>query len=253
MTKIIRILLILSFTIPSLLYAQKKDTIYRVLDPIHKNVIKFNPTPRILWSDKNWTFSYERILTGKQSFAVSLGCLVFPRLFRDTIANLVKITDRHKQGINFTFEYRFYLSRRNTRPIPDGLYLAPFFSFYGYQFSNGLDVIETSAGDFARIKGDFYALNMGAELGYQFVFWKRLTVDLVLFGPATSYYGGKVKITGDFNLENIKELNEEFYNKLKEKYPMVGDFVVNKTFKKDGTLDLLSLGFRYLIQVGFHF
>jgi hypothetical protein len=41
------------------------------------------------------------------------------------------------------------------------------------------------------VKGNFYIFNIGVELGYQFVFWKRLTLDFVLIGPAISYYGGK--------------------------------------------------------------
>jgi hypothetical protein len=103
------------------------------------------------------------------------------------------------------------------------------------------------------VKGNFYIFNLGVELGYQFVFWKRLTLDLVLIGPAMSYYGGEVNITGDINLAELQDINEDLYNKIKEKYPMVGDFVVNKTFKQNGKLDLFSIGFRYLVQIGFHF
>jgi hypothetical protein len=252
MKNYILIIILIGLAVPFSASAQTKDTLKPVLKPIHKNVIKFNPTPMILWSKKNVTFSYERILNPKQSITFSAGYLEFPSLFKDTIARILAITSREKRGINLSFEYRFYLMKRNSRPIPDGVYLAPYFSYYGYWFKNGFDLVSQldSAG---LIKGNFYVFNLGVELGYQFVFWKRFTLDLVLIGPCMSYYGGGLDITGDINFEKLKEINADLYNKLVEKYPKIGDLVVNKSFKSDGKLDLFSLGIRYIIQIGFHF
>jgi hypothetical protein len=253
MKTIIHIIVAVLLTSPLFLYAQKSDSSKVIKKPIHKNVIKFNPTPMLLWSSKNVTFSYERILNPKQSIALTLGYLEFPSLFKDTIGSLLAITGREKYGINVALEYRFYLGKRNSRPIPDGVYLAPFVSYYGYHFKNNVDVLHTTLDSAGSVKGNFYILNVGVELGYQFVFWKRLTLDFVLIGPALSYYGGSVDISGNINLEKLQEINTELYNKLKEKYPMIGDFVVNKSFKQNGKIDLLSVGFRYLMQIGFHF
>lgn len=233
--------------------ASKKDSTFRYRDPHYRNVIKWNPTPMILWSSKNITLSYERILNPRQSIAITAGFLEFPSLFKDSIGSLLAITSGEKYGINLALEYRFYLGKRNLRPIPDGIYLAPYISYYGYRFSNGVDMMHTTIDSAGTIKGNFYIFNVGVELGYQFVFWKRLTLDFVLIGPAVSYYGGGVEITGNINLEKLAEINADLYNKIKEKYPMVGDFVVNKSFKQDGKLDLFSIGFRYLVQIGFHF
>lgn len=252
----IKIILFILFLLSAALTinGQKKaDSLKVYPEPMHRNVIKFNPTPMMLWSKKNLTFSYERILNKKQSMTFAIGYLEFGSLVGDTIARLVKITDRQKQGINFAFEYRFYLMNRNSRPIPDGIFLAPYFSFHGYSFSNGLDVIESASGDIARLNGQFYCFNAGAALGYQFVFWKRMTVDFVLIGPSASYYGGRIDIKGELNGDNLKEINEDLYNKIKEKYPMIDDVILNKSFKKDGTIDLFSIGYRYLVQIGYHF
>ena len=253
MKTIIHILVAVLLTSPLFLAAQKLDSVQVFKKPFHKNVIKFNPTPMLLWSSKNVTFSYERILNPKQSIALTLGYLEFPSLFKDTIGSLLAITGREKYGINVALEYRFYLGKRNSRPIPDGVYLAPFASYYGYHFKNNVDVLHTALDSAGALKGNFYIFNVGVELGYQFVFWKRLTLDLVLIGPAISYYGGGVDISGNINLEKLQEINAELYNKLKEKYPMIGDFVVNKSFKQNGKIDLFSVGFRYLMQIGFHF
>jgi len=238
---------------PLFLSAQKKDSLRFIPEPVHKNVIKFNPTPMLLWSNKNITLSYERVLNKKQTIALTLGYLEFPSLFADTIAQLVNITSRTKYGINVALEYRFYLMQRNVRPTPDGLYLAPFMSYYGYHFQNGLDIIPMSSDSAGMLKANFYVFNLGVELGYQFVFWKRVTLDLVLVGPAMSYYGGGVDISGNINMEEMKEIHEDLYNKIKEKYPLIDQIVINKSFRQNGKLDLFSIGFRYVIQIGFHF
>ena len=251
--KTLWIILSVFLMIPILASAEAKDSLVHYRQPVHKNVIKFNPTPMFLWSMKNVTFSYERVLNPKQSIALTLGYLEFPSLFKDTIGNLLSITGRQKYGINVALEYRFYLGKRNSRPIPDGVYLAPFASYYGYHFKNDVDVLHTVLDSAGLVKGNFYIFNVGVELGYQFVFWKRLTLDFVLMGPSVSYYGGGVEITGNVNLEQLQEINADLYNKIKEKYPLIGDFVINKSFKSDGHLDLFSVGFRYLVQLGFHF
>ena len=85
MKTIIALATVLLFVSPVFLAAQKSDSVSCFQQPIHKNVIKFNPTPMFLWSMKNVTFSYERILNPKQSIAVTLGYLEFPSLFKDTI------------------------------------------------------------------------------------------------------------------------------------------------------------------------
>ncbi len=237
---------------PIIVFGSEGDSI-TPLQPYHKNVIKFNPTPMFLWSAKNLTFSYERVINPRQSASLMVGYLEFPALFKDTIGNLLNITSRQKSGINLAAEYRFYLTKLNSRPIPSGVYIAPYASYYGYKFRNDVDVLNTTIDSAGQVRGKFYVFNLGVELGYQFVLWKRVTLDFVLMGPSLSYYGGELDISGNLDLEQIKEINEDLYNKLLEKYPMIGDYVVNRSFKQDGNLDLFSFGFRYLVQIGFHF
>jgi hypothetical protein len=250
-----RFIFLFIFLIPVFLSltGQKADSSKVIPEPEYRNVIKLNPTPMMLWHKKNVTFSYERVLNSRQSFTVGLGYLIFNNLLEDTLLNTFKITTREKSGLNLSFEYRFYITNRNNRPIPDGLYLAPFFSCYLYRFENGMDLVQSQAGDFATLSGGFYAFNFGGALGYQFVLWKRMTLDLVLIGPALTYYGGKLNIKGDIDLEEIKELNEELYNKILEKFPMIEDVLVDKTFKQNGKVDIFSVGYRYLLQIGFLF
>ena len=251
-----RIFVIICITtlLSAVVFAQKTDTTNTPFAPIHKNVIKFNPTPMILWSWKNVTFSYERILNPRQSISIELGYLVFPKLVADSLINMIKITSGEKWGLNATIEYRFYLTKLNSRPIPAGLYIGPYLTYYRYQFKNGLDIFPSTVDTTGSIKGDFWAFNLGVELGYQFVFWKRWTLDMVLAGPSISYYGGKTEITGNLDGSEIQQINEALYDKLISRYPGLTAFSTSgKTFQQTGKLDVFRMGFRYLVQIGFHF
>ena len=247
--------LICVFSVFSLMiFAAKTDSVTPGLQPIHKNVLKFNPTPMILWSWKNITFSYERILNPRQSISFELGYLVFPKLIADTVIDLVNVTSSEKWGLNATVEYRFYLTKLNSRPVPAGLYIGPYLTYYRYQFKNGLDIFPATVDTTGMIKGDFWAFNLGVELGYQFVFWKRWTLDMVLVGPSISYYGGKTEITGNLDGSQIEQLNEALFDKLITRFPGITAFsTTGVTFQQTGKLDVFRMGFRYLVQIGFHF
>jgi hypothetical protein len=150
-------------------------------------------------------------------------------------------------------EYRFYLTKLNPRPTPYGLYIGPYLTYYGYNVDNGLDIFHATTDTAGRLKGNFWSFNLGGELGYQFVFWKRMTIDLVLLGPSVSYYGGQLDITGELDGSQIKELDNALYDKLVERYPEFGQLSMEKTFKQSGKLDVFRWGLRYLVQIGFHF
>jgi len=253
MIKPIQICIFVFLILPAVILAGNSDTTTRFLEPVHKNVIKFNPTPMLLWSMKNVTFSYERVINPRQTLSVEIGFLELPRLISDTLAGLVKISSRWKQGLNLTFEYRFYLTRLNARPVPAGLYIGPYLTYYGYRFKNDFDILHASIDDKGMIQGHFWSFNLGAELGYQFVFGKRFTLDMVMLGPSMSYYGGSTGISGQLDPEQQQLIQEEIYNRLKEKFPGMQFIPANSGFKQTGKLDLFWIGFRYLVQVGFHF
>jgi hypothetical protein len=234
--------------------AAEMDSTRTDLQPIHRNVIKFNPTPMILWSWKNVTFSYERILNPRQSISFELGYLVFPKLIDDTIIDLVNVNSSEKWGLNATVEYRFYLTKLNTRPIPAGLYIGPYLTYYHYNFKTGLDIFPATVDTTGMINGNFWAFNLGVELGYQFVFWKRWTLDMVLVGPSISYFGGSMEITGNLDGSQVQQINEELYDKLIARFPGITAFSTSgTTFQQTGKLDVFRMGFRYLVQIGFHF
>lgn len=199
--------------------AQKIDTLIIIRQPLHQNVIKFNPTPIILLYPKNVTFSYERILSTKQSISIELGYFGVHPILGDTLANLIAVNSQNRWGLNASLEYRFYLTKLNTLPVPAGLYIGPYLANYSYSTRNDMALIAfpDSSG---MINCKYHAMNLGIEMGYQFIFGKRLTLDVILFGPSFSYSWGRTEVTGFLTEEQKQLLFEEIYNKAIEKYPV---------------------------------
>ena len=257
-------LVFITFPLIGIHAQEKNDTIAKMKakeekmippTPYHWNVIKFNPTPMLIqgFEIRNLTFSYERLINNKMSMSVQLGYLVFPRLVNDTILRIIKIHKGNKSGINLALDYRYYPFQRNRHPAPDGLYIGTYLSYYGFQFKNTFDVIDTSFVQNANITGKLNILNIGLELGYQFIFWKRFSVDLLLFGPSLAYNSGSLIINGNLNPDLINNLDEELVQKLKDRFPVINYIVSGNELKFTGTKANFGIGFRYSIQLGFHF
>jgi hypothetical protein len=94
---------------------------------------------------------------------------------------------------------------------------------------------------------------VGGELGYQFVFWKRLALDLVLVGPGISGYHLKTKIDGDLTPAEKANLQDAIKQLISQKFPGMNYIFANKELNANGTLNTTSLGFRYMVHVGFRF
>jgi hypothetical protein len=232
----------------------RQKTKQPLLDPYHKNVIKFNPTPMLLFGEiRNITISYERLIAKNQSVAVQAGYLLFPRLFDDTIVSLLSLTDRSKYGVNLSFDYRFYPGARNRRPAPDGLYIGGYLSYYGFRFYNHFDILYTEVDKNGTMEGKFNFFNLGIQLGYQFVFWKRFTIDLLMFGPSLSYYHREMELSGDLDETEIENIDEEVIQKILDRFPALKTIFGDDDLRISGSSAKLSFGFRYSIQLGFHF
>jgi hypothetical protein len=232
---------------------EDKDSI-APLPPVHKNTIKFNPTPMLLWGEmRNFTLSYERVVRPNQSFSIQLGYLVFPKIIEDTVAKLIALTDRQKLGINISADYRFYPMKRNRRPIPDGLYYGPYASYYGNYFENKFDILTTTADQHGNVKCNISIVNVGFQLGYQFILWKRLSIDLLLFGPSISYYYANLRFETTLDKEELEDITEEVVDKLIDRFPAIGTLFSGEKLTKTGVRSSISLGFRYSLSIGFHF
>ena len=248
------LLLILSNNI----YSQK-DTLFAKAkivfpEPYHRNVIKFNPTPMLLLSDvRNITIDYERLIKKNQSLSFQAGYLLFPRLADDTVANLILLTGRSKNGLNLSLDYRYYPGSRNRRPAPDGLYLGSYLSYYGFGFKNTFKILQSNLDENGSLEGKLSVINLGIMMGYQFVFWKRFTLDLLLFGPSLSHYSGKLEFKGQLDPDQINDIDQELVDKVSNRFPLLREAFSRDGLVFTGNKTTLGIGFRYSIQLGFHF
>jgi hypothetical protein len=94
---------------------------------------------------------------------------------------------------------------------------------------------------------------VGFELGYQFVFWKRATLDMVLVGPGVGFYNIKAKAQGNLTDAERERLHSALTEIISEKFPGMNYVLSDQEFNGSGTLRTSSIGFRYLIQIGFLF
>jgi hypothetical protein len=219
-----------------------------------KNVIKFNPTPMLIWGDqRNITISYERLIKRNMSVALQVGYLLFPKLTGDTIAKIISLTTSQKYGVNIAADYRYYPMARNRRSAPDGLYIGGYLSYYGFNFKNNFEFVKNDIIQNGAFEGKLRIGNLGFELGYQFLFWKRVSLDLLLFGPSISYYSGTFQMSGSLDQEEIDNIDDELVNKLLNRFPLLKTIFSGETLKFSGTRNSFNAGLRYSIQLGIAF
>src|SRR5690606_19994668 len=134
--------LLVAFFAPALLFAQ------------NKNAFKINP---LSLSVKNLSISYERVLTKGTSLQLHGAYWLGGSL------NGVKF-----DGFTFTPELRFYVTDHGA---PEGFYLAPF-GRYESLSAKDKDFLNSDA------KVTLSRVGVGVDLGYQFVFSKKITWDI---------------------------------------------------------------------------
>jgi hypothetical protein len=255
-------IIILVLSLPALMAQEKNDTIPKKnkkekpvpLPPIHWNVIKFNPTPMLIWGDRrNITFAYERLIKKDMSLSLQLGYLLFPNLLSDTVANTVTIYNRTRTGVNAAFDYRYYPFSRNPRPAPDGLYIGGYASYYGMKFNNKFDILQTNNAQQGSLDAKLNIINFGFELGYQFIFWKRVSLDLILFGPSYSIFTGNVNISGDLDYDQIQNIDQELVDKFFNRFPYMKTVFDSDGLHFTGNKSKITTLLRYSVSVGFRF
>jgi hypothetical protein len=90
-------------------------------------------------------------------------------------------------------------------------------------------------------------------MGYQFVFWDRMNVDMIMMGPGVGFYGIKAEL--GTNMDPAKEA--EFFQKLNDlladKIPGYDKVIEPGYFNKNGSFNTVDVGFRYVVRIGYRF
>jgi hypothetical protein len=221
-----------------------------------KNTIRYNVSSPMLYGfDKSLIFGYERLINTKQSFSINAGSVALPKITSIGNDSITFNKDLKNTGYNISVDYRFYLSKENKFIAPRGVYIGPWYSYNRFIRDNSWELLKASgAPQTVTANANFDVHSFGVELGYQFVFWDRLAVDLVMIGPGMGIY----KVDAKFDDTNIsdeerEQLQQLLTDALENKFPGMNFVLDDKQLNANGTLNVTSLGFRYLIHIGFRF
>ena len=243
MRKILLLLFVLS---SNLLHAQQKT------EKEYKNTIKYNITNPFLFGKNVHILGYERVLNKHRSISINLGTTSLPKFTGISSDSLSVIGSNKNAGFHAAVEYRFYLGKENKYNAPRGVYLAPYYSFNSFQKQNTWSL--NTSNHVGNVNTDI-SLNIhtiGAELGYQFVLWNRLSLDFVLMGPGVAAYTLKTGFDTELPSPDKLALLEKINNALADKLPGY-NFVIPDDFAKTGSSGVTSFNFRYLVQIGYRF
>ena len=224
-------------------------------DTAHKNTVRLNVTNPMIFGTHSRQVGYERLIGTNQSFSVNIGTASFPILTfgnTDTTISLLA-KDYEDRGFHISGDYRFYLKKENKYPAPRGVYIGP---FYSYNYFNRINTWSLSSDSFQGSVQSDISLNIhtiGFELGYQFVFWNRLSVDLLLMGPGIGYYGIDTKLNTTLSPEDEDLFFETLNSILSEKIPGYDQVIGPGNLSNSGSFRTASIGFRYMVMLGFRF
>lgn len=231
-------------------FCQEPDTLKKV----RKNTVMINITSPMIFGDNNYVMGYERILGKHQSFSFHLGTFSLGRIINlntDSITELKK--DEKSRGLSLSGDYRFYLSKENKYNAPRGIYIGPYFAYNGFNRAYNFEASTASFTGQMNADFTFRVTTFGFQLGYQFVFWDRVSLDMILFGPGASVYTAKVDLSTSLSPDQESELFAKINEKLQEKIPGYSLVVKPGTFEKSGSVNTTSMGYRYIVMVGFRF
>src|SRR5258705_5288604 len=230
-------------------YGQVRDTTLKFVNE-HPNIIKVSISSWLLYPS-SFHMGYERVLDENHSIYIFGGYNQFPIKLDLGIQNTNFTDARDKTGYTIGAEFRFYLPKENKYNAPHGIYLAPYISYYNFSSNNTLTHTDSSGNkSSASLAMSIALLNVGFELGYQFVIGKRFIIDAEMFGPSFTYYSFKANINGNIAGSTQNETLQAVLDALKAKFPLLNDLSSSKQVYKNGsaTEKFPAVGFRYAVS-----
>jgi hypothetical protein len=220
-----------------------------------KNIARINVSSPMIWGTRFIAIGYERMLSENQSFSVNVGRFTLPKLMRLDENGAPINGDRtvSERGFHFAADYRFYLAKENRHKAPRGVYIGPHFQYNYLSRNNDLALNTENYQGNINFDFNFRTVITGFQLGYQFVFWERLALDMVLAGPGIGFYDLKSSLNTDLPEGVQEEFFRELNEAIKGRFPMFEGVIKPGEIANSGGFRSLSYGFRYVVNVGFRF
>jgi hypothetical protein len=250
MRNVILILLFYGVFQPGLIAQEVKET-----EKVRKNTIRFNLTNPVIFGSRSLVFGYERILSKHTSFSVNLGQTGFPSLNLINADSLRANSILGENGFHISGDYRFYLSKENKYDAPRGIYIGPYYSYNYFERKNSWALKSTSGGNPLSVesKTSLSIHSAGFQLGYQFILWKRISLDMILLGPGIAGYNLKASLGTNLSEEDRQKFFENLNQALAEKFPGYNMVIDEGEFQSKGSTNKTSFGYRYMVMIGFRF
>jgi len=230
------------------------DSKKKLLPYPYKNIIRYNISGAMLFGlDAFVIVGYERITGRHQSLSVNLGRVTLPTVVSVDLDSVDIKKNRNRGGVNFSVDYRFYLPRENKNTIPHGLYIGPFYSYNGFRGETEWTHKKDQGNSSISTDTKFNIHTIGFEMGYQFVLWKRLTLDVLVVGPGFGFYNLKAKLSRNVDDETKRQVFEGLEEIITEKFPGMNVVFSDEEIESNGTMRTSSWGYRYLVHIGFLF
>jgi hypothetical protein len=219
-----------------------------------KNTVRINVSNPLIFGSRSIVFGYERLLKKNQSFSVNFGTQGLPDFAEGLQTDSIRLLGNSgSSGFHISGDYRFYLSKENKYPAPRGVYIGPYYSFNRFARNNTWRMNTSSFTGDVSTDLSLNVHTVGFELGYQFLFGEKFSLDLVLLGPGVGFYNMRAGINTTLNPQQQAEFFQRINDYLAGKIPGYNLVVKEGDFAKNGSFRSAGLGYRYMINFGFRF
>lgn len=183
MKKLLAFVLLASWA--SFVFAQDKDSIMNE----RKNVVKFLPVNLPFHSI---SFEYERMINNKNAITLGIG-----------LPNQKSIDGKYGIDANSDFKnvefgtmhlraaYRHYTGKGM---LPKGFYIEPYLKYQHIKGASDISGVDdqTNVSYSGSINAKLNSINLGFQLGTQFLIAKRITLDLYFLGLEAGFLSGNI-------------------------------------------------------------
>ena len=222
---------------------------------MRKNVIRYNLTGALLFGfDSYIVLGYERVLSPKRSISINVGRASLPKVTSIITDSFAIGRDQTRSGVNVSVDYRFYLGKENKYAAPRGIYIGPYYSFNRLESERDWTRKNSTASNQIISKSTLTVNTVGFEVGYQFLLG-RFAIDMVMAGPGLGIYNYKAKFEGNVSLSqgDKEQLLDAVKQLLVQKFPGMNAVFSDKQFDADGVLKKSTIGYRYIVHIGYNF
>ena len=226
------------------LMARAQDTIV----PDYKNIVKVN-TAALLFS--NISFLYERKLNEHWTVLAGTGYRwggSVPKVLG--LGDVIVSSETNGiTGFSLTPEVRYYFNFCECDGSPSGLYAGLYGRYTKYYGSLTFNVWNGSEYYDALVTSNLRELGGGLQLGYQFIFKQRFTVDIMFAGPRLSNY----KLKADLDSEDLEALVSSIEEEINKRRETIGMDPISIDPSSELEASFGFKNFRYAIGIGFLF